>query len=131
MPGFQLCEQAARCRGVQPQAEEIQGLAGGLARDELVQVLAVGVLITAGRAGHQRRWRVLGMQGAAGQFIAELLRQGFEVFQRLWAGKAQGHLPALVKARVERPQCQLKRLMLDRQAVAIARMKATQRMVSR
>jgi len=68
---------------------------------------------------------------AGAQLLTEALRQAFQFCQRLWAGQTQGHLPRLIEVLVEIPQCLLKRLTFHRQAVAIARMEAAQRMIGR
>jgi hypothetical protein len=61
--------------------------------------------------------------------LAELLGQRVQRLQRLRAGEAQGHLPGPIEPGVEFPQGLLKCLTLQRQAVAIAGMKASQGMV--
>ena len=71
------------------------------------------------------------MQWPGCQLVTELLGHGLQVCQRLWAGKAQSHLPALIKVCVEPAQGLLKGLAFHRQAVAVAGMKTAQRMIRR
>ena len=74
-------KQTARRRGIKPEAQEIQRFAGCCAGDDLMQVIASSVLITARQAGHQGGWGVLRMQGPRCQCVTEPLRQGFQLRQ--------------------------------------------------
>ncbi|MDC6689977.1 hypothetical protein OEZ77_25945, partial [Leclercia adecarboxylata] len=64
---LQFSEQPAGGRGVEPGAEKRQRFPWRVTRNDLMQVLAGDVLITARRAMHQGRWSGLRVQWAGRQ----------------------------------------------------------------
>ncbi|RMS16212.1 hypothetical protein ALP75_201784 [Pseudomonas syringae pv. actinidiae] len=130
-PLDQCDDQPARLRGIQPVTEKRHGLVsfGGQVLAGKQQVFLLVDVLKAGGVLHQGHMGVLSDFCAAGEQCAMRISQRFQLRQRLWAAQAQGYLCGLVKMLIEVLQRLLKGRVGHREAVAIAGMKAAQRVL--